>query len=291
MNFIGNSYNGCLVTDQKMDGDTLLVKVDGIDNWLNCHDLLSNKLGKVKKSHANMSKVIDTKYGKMTIKESLENNRVVVEFENGFTTTSTLYNALAGEVKNLMYPNVCGIGFIGDGLYNVTNSPKGYSAWASMLKRASDSGTTRISEDWFNFQNFNLWYINEITKRNKFDKKFVVEKDIMSSEDLKIYSAETSLIVPSEINNLFKSTKENKKLPLPVGVTLLGKGQFKVKIAYKGHLKNLGTFANPIAAEKVYWKAKAEIWKESANEFRDYLCDRGYEAIMNRAKTHLGVLL
>ena len=286
MDFVGNSYNGYLVTDQKMDGDTLLIKVDGVDGWFNCHDLLSNKLGKVKKTHINMGKVIDTKYGEMTIKESLENNRVVVEFENGFTTTSTLYNALAGDVKNLMYPNVCGIGFIGDGLYNVTNSPKGYSAWAGMLKRAVDSGTTKISEDWCNFQNFNVWYIDEMDKRNKLDKKFVVEKDIISSEEQKIYSADTSLIVPSEINNLFKSTKENKKLPLPVGVTLLGKGQFKVQIAYKRYSRNLGTFNNPIDAEKAYWKAKAEIWKEAAEEFRDYLCDRGFNAIMERVKLH-----
>ena len=31
MDFVGNSYNGYLVTDQKMDGDTLLIKVDGVD--------------------------------------------------------------------------------------------------------------------------------------------------------------------------------------------------------------------------------------------------------------------
>ena len=104
MDFVGNSYNGYLVTDQKMDGDTLLIKVDGVDGWFNCHDLLSNKLGKVKKTYINMGKVIDTKYGKMIIKESLENNRVVVEFENGFTTTSTLYNALAGDVKKSHVP-------------------------------------------------------------------------------------------------------------------------------------------------------------------------------------------
>lgn len=286
MNFTGNSYNGYLVIDQKMEGDTLLIKVDGIDDWFNCHDLLSNRLGKVKKTSNNIGKIVSTKYGQLTIKESLENNKVVVEFENGFITIATLYNALAGNVKNLTYPNVCGIGFIGDGLYNVTNSPKGYSAWAGMLSRAVDSGTTKISEDWCNFQNFNKWYIEEMKKRNKFDKKFVVEKDIISPEDQKVYSAETSLIVPSEINNLFKSTKENKKLPLPVGVTLLGKGQFKVKIAYKGQSRNLGVFNNPIDAEKAYWKAKSEIWKEGAEEFRDYLCDRGYEAILNRAKIH-----
>ena len=39
MDFVGNSYNGYLVTEQKMDGDTLLIKVDGVDGWFNCHDL------------------------------------------------------------------------------------------------------------------------------------------------------------------------------------------------------------------------------------------------------------
>lgn len=287
MNFVGNVYNGYLVTEQKLEGDTLLVKVDSIDEWFNCHDLLSNKLEKVKKTNSNLGKVIDSKYGKLTIIESLENNRVVVEFENGFKTTSTLYTALAGGIKNLNYPNVCGVGFIGEGVYNVSNSRKGYSAWAGMLNRASVSSNITVSKDWCNFQNFNRWYSEEMLKRSKFDKKFVVEKDIISEEDQKIYSSETSLIVPSEINNLFKSTKENKKLPLPVGVTLLGKGQFKVKIAYKGQSRNLGVFNNPIDAEKAYWKAKAEIWKEGAGEFRDYLCDRGYNAIMNRAEMHI----
>lgn len=286
MDFVGNVYNGYLVTEQVLDADVLLVKVEGLEGWYNCHDVLSNKLGKIKKTHNNMGKVVETKYGKLTIKESLENNRVIVEFDNGFVTTATLYNALAGDVKNLTYPNVCGLGFIGAGIYNVTNSPKGYSAWSGMLARSTDSKTTIISDEWCNFQNFNSWYIEEMIKRDKFDKKFVVEKDILSSEDQKIYSAKTSLIVPSEINNLFKSTKESKKLPLPVGVTLLSKGKFKVKITYKGQSRTLGVFNNPIDAEKSYWKAKAEIWKESAEEFRDYLCERGYEAIVNRAKMH-----
>lgn len=287
MNFVGNVYNGYLVTAQMMEADKLLVKVDGVDGWFNCHDLLSNKLGNVKKINPNLGKVIDSKYGKLTIIETLENNKVVVEFENGFKTTSTLYNALSGIVKNLNYPNVRGVGFIGEGVYNVGNSPKGYSAWVGMLNRVSVSNNIAVSEDWCNFQNFNRWYSEEILKRNKFDKKFVVEKDIISEEDEKTYSSETSLIVPSEINNLFKSTKENKKLLLPVGVTLLGKGQFKVKIAYKGQSRNLGVFNNPIDAEKAYWKAKAEIWKEGAAEFRDYLCARGYDAIMSRAEMHI----
>ena len=48
----------------------------------------------------------------------------------------------------------------------------------------------------------------------------------------------------------------------------------------------VGTFNNPIDAEKAYWKAKAEIWKEAAEEFKDYLCDRGFNAIMERVKLH-----
>ena len=38
--------------------------------------------------------------------------------------------------------------------------------------------------------------------------------------------------------------------------------------------------------EKAYWKAKAEIWKEAAEEFKDYLCGRGFNAIMERVKLH-----
>ena len=34
------------------------------------------------------------------------------------------------------------------------------------------------------------------------------------------------------------------------------------------------------------YQAKAEIWKEAAEEFRDYLCDRGFNAIMERVKLH-----
>lgn len=295
MSFIGKVNKNRIVVEEKLEGQRLLFYVQQLESsdngmWVDSHDffrgVFKSEQKNIKLAKANekyLGKTFSGRTGSYTIVEVLDGNKVVVEFDNGYSTITTVYHALAGSVRNPTGPSVCGIGYVGIGQYNAKTSIVAYSAWTQMLRRITQSGKIGLAEEWHNFQNFAAWYIHETNIRKRSDIGFVVEKDILSPENGKIYSPTTALLVPSEINQLFKTTKENKETALPPGVVLLSKGLFKVSISNDNIKTILGTFENPLSASSAYWKAKAEIWITKADEYRDYLCDRGYNGILQKA--------
>lgn len=295
MSFIGRINKNRTVVEEKMQDQRLLFYVQQLDSqdcgmWVDSHDFFrgvfkaDKKIATLAKSNVkHLGKTFTGRTGSYTIVEVLDGNKVVVEFDNGYSTITSTSHAICGSVRNPTGPSVGGIGYIGIGQYNATTAVTSYSAWSQMIRRTIKSETVDVVEEWHNFQTFAVWYKNEIELRVNSGVMFVVEKDILSPEDGKIYSPSTALLVPREINQLFKTTKGNKLTALPPGVVLLSKGLFKVSINNDNKKTILGTFGNPIAASSAYWKAKAEIWIAKANEYRDYLCDRGYNGIIRKA--------
>ena len=58
---------------------------------------------------------------------------------------------------------------------------------------------------------------------------------------------------------------------------------FKVTVGTGDKKIILGSFNNPVEASAAYWEFKAKHWIAKANEYRDYLCDRGYNGIIRKA--------
>ncbi len=72
-----------------------------------------------------------------------------------------------GKVKNFYHPSVCEIGYLGEGIFNTTNSENVFYRWASMLERCYKAGSydkhptyrdVTVCEDWKCFQNFAKWH-------------------------------------------------------------------------------------------------------------------------------------
>lgn len=107
---------------------------------------------------------------------------------------------------------------IGEGNYKVSDNTivnLNYSTWLSMLKRCyniefqfkhSSYIGCSVHEDWHNFQNFAKWYDENYYSIG--NERIALDKDILVKGN-KIYSPETCIFVPHNINNLF--TKGNIK--------------------------------------------------------------------------------
>ena len=106
-----------------------------------------------------------------------------------------------------------------------------------------------------------------------------LDKDILNKGN-KVYSPDTCVYVPQSINSLFtKSDKVRGEYPI---------GVYKQKDKYvaqlnKGNGKQiyLGSYSTPEEAFQAYKQAKEEYIKEVANEYKDKIPYRLYEALMN----------
>ena len=99
---------------------------------------------------------------------------------------------------------------MGVGKYNSRDYKSCYYLWNNMLKRCYDKDNRSyisygaqgifICEEWKCFQNFAAWY------EEHYIKDYQLDKDILCNIqhlEQKIYSPETCLFIPSEVNGFF----------------------------------------------------------------------------------------
>lgn len=165
-----------------------------------------------------------------------------------------------------------------------------YCMWSSMLNRCLTSckdeknPTYRDCEVSPNFKSYSYFY-EWCQKQIGFDKEdFHLDKDLLST-DIKIYSEDTCVFIPKEINVQFSGGK-TKYHYLPRGVTVknilkCGITTYKARITKKGKLHMLGIFHDANEASAVYEAAKREYLKELAEEHKDSIDPRAYQALIN----------
>jgi len=187
---------------------------------------------------------------------------------------------------------VCGIGvnermyLSRDGRVNISE----YKIWYSMLERCTIKywskhptyvGVT-CSE---NFKSYTFFY-EWCNKQNGFNEKdengmyWHLDKDILV-KDNKVYSEDNCVFVPQRINNLL--TKGNSRRGnYPIGVSWhKGTKKYMASCSFgKMKLQYLGLFATPQEAFLVYKTYKEALIKEVANEYKEVLDKRVYEALM-----------
>jgi len=183
-----------------------------------------------------------------------------------------------------------GVGYIGDGKYETSTDENGrtsthYIKWRSMLSRCYDPKTQllhptyigcTVSDEWLNFQNFAKWYDNNIYEFN--NETLQLDKDILVKHN-RIYSPETCLLVPANINRLFKMRDKNKK-NTPTGVSYVKRtNMYSANCKQNGRAKYLGGFKTPEEAFYAYKVYKEKIIKEVAEEYKSKIPDRLYKAM------------
>ena len=208
------------------------------------------------------------------------NLNVSVRFEDGTILTNKAYRTVSnGGCKNLNYPSVFGVGFLGYGKYNTKYIY--YSIWHEMLRRCYVKNYKQtynecfVNNEWHNYQNFCNW------AKNHWKQNFHLDKDILFKGN-KEYSKEKCCFVPVKINSLL--TKTNKlRGKYPIGVHYIDRDDiFTANLSIgTGKQKHLGCFNNPEDAFNCYKKHKEDYIKIIANKYRSEIEQNVYEALIN----------
>ena len=199
---------------------------------------------------------------------------------HGYIYQHALYaNFKNGYIKNPFDPIFFNKGYLGDGKYKCqinNNMQHSYTIWNSMLARCygnritSYTNSSWVCSDWFNYQNFAKWY-----EENEYPVKgrLHMDKDILYPGN-KIYSPYHCLLVPQRINMLF--TNKMNKSGLPNGIT-----KYKDGYVAKYNGEEIGKAKTIKEAYCLYANRKKEIIIKIANEYKNIIPDRVYQALLS----------
>lgn len=233
-------------------------------------------------------KVMQSKsYGDFKIIKYNSTNDVEIEFlSTGYKTSAHLSNIKKGAVKDPYFPVIYGVGYIGEGKY--TSRIDGiqlisYKRWKEMLNRCYNKSNSSyknygakgvyVCDEWHNYQNYAKWWEENCT-----NDKQVVDKDILYKGN-KCYSPENCCFVSSDINTLFTSRKHERG-EYPIGVRIK-EGHIIAQINYMGKKIHLGTFSTVEDAFKAYKIVKEKCIKEYADNHKEEITERVYNALYN----------
>lgn len=228
-------------------------------------------------------------FGDFKVIEYIDFKNVVIEFvETKFVTVTTTQQIRFGEVRDLLYPSVEGIG-INDLEFTETHmQPRHpyYYMWVNMLRRSHNVYSTyayagaSCDKNWIYFSKF-IEDISNIENHIKgVEDSWQLDKDILVKGN-KHYSKETCCFVPKEINSLLVSARQRRgKLPVGVGYNKRDK-LFTSTVSIEGKRKSLGCYKDEISAFQAYKLAKEQHIKYIADKFKDEIASNVYEALYN----------
>ena len=218
---------------------------------------------------------------------------VVIQFlKTGYETLVQLTNVRNGYIKDPYLPSVYGVGILGTKYPSKVSgvTTKEYVPWCSMLKRCySDSYKKKnptykdceVSENFKSYEYFYEWCHKQVGFGNDGNgNPFHLDKDLLIKGN-KIYSENTCVFIPSEINSLLIKREALR------GEYLIGVYWSKTNKAFrarvnknKGTSEHLGYFNTELEAYNAYKIAKESFIKEQANEWKDKIDPRAHEALM-----------
>ncbi len=145
--------------------------------------------------------------GIVTVVEYINSGNIKVMFHDTGHIASVIGTKLrTGFIKDRTRKSIYGIGYLGEGKFNASNSKKAFKNFQNMYQRCySDTyqknelrksyhGST-VSEEWRSFQDFALWHNEHYIEGYCLDKDLIVEGN-------KVYSPELCCYVPVWLNNL-----------------------------------------------------------------------------------------
>lgn len=234
----------------------------------------------------------NTHGNKMKVIKYTNAMNIVVEFDSGYITECTYQNFQLGKVKDYYNKQMLGIGYLGEGLHKTNinrESTKKYRMWCGMLQRCySDKyhivhptyKDCTVVDFWHNFQRFGDWY-DENYYEIESCENMQLDKDIIIKHN-KIYSPDTCVIVPRNINLLFTRT-DSKRGDCPLGVSWNKRNK-----AYEtrcndgnGNIQLLG-YGVSLTKEKaflLYKEYKENLIKQIADLYKDKIPQKLYDAL------------
>jgi hypothetical protein len=131
-----------------------------------------------------------------------------------------------------------------------------------------------ISENFKNYSYFYDWCQNQVGFGRE---SFHLDKDLIFKGN-KLYSEETCLFLPRELNNLLTSSKAARG-SLPVGVSA-HKGKFQAECCTHKIFPYIGLFNTPELAFQAYKEVKEAFIKAQAEKWKAFIDPRAYQALM-----------
>ena len=227
----------------------------------------------------------------MKIIENNNYNDIWIEFQDEYKVKmhTTYDRFLRGNISSPYDKTIYGIGYIGEGEYSRTKNNEVYKKWFGMLARCYDpyelnKNPTYINctvcKEWHNLQNFAKWY-----EENYYEipnESMELDKDILIKGN-KIYSPQTCIFVPHNINCLFiKNNSLRGDLPIGVGFHKRDCKFYAQCNFIKGEKKKrgwLGYFDSEEEAFTCYKNFKEKYIKQVADEYKDLIPIELYEAM------------
>ena len=164
---------------------------------------------------------------------------------------------------------------------------KSYEVWHEMLKRCYSKNLHKkrptyigctTYEEWLCYDNFKKWYDENFYQIG--NETMCLDKDILIKGN-KIYSPETCIFVPQNINVLFTKTNA-KRGKYPIGV-YYKKGNKSYVAQLQDNIRNknihLGYFKSELKAFNVYKIAKEKYIKEIADMYKYKIPEKLYNAM------------
>ena len=201
---------------------------------------------------------------------SIEKKWNTQKFKIRFLKTGTIKEVFwsdirKGTIQDYNLRKICNIACIGEGEYKTDN--KYYFKWKGLINRCYNNkeygyknygakGIT-VCEEWLNFQNFVKWI-----KDKDIYNSFEIDKDVIANInhlEIKIYSPETCLILPPNINGFLVCDN------VTCGVTKAHK-KWRAILGYEGQKYDLGLYQNWKDAKIAYANKKKECWEDLLNK-------------------------
>ena len=165
-----------------------------------------------------------------------------------------------------------------------------YTVWYSMLQRCHNSKIHKqkptysgcaISDNFKSLTYFLDWAKQQVghNSRDGEGRKFNLDKDILIKGN-KVYSENTCVFVPMEINNLILNSRATRG-EFPVGVHYeKSRNKFQAYIRKNGKRVHLGRYNTVEEAFYTYKRVKEAHIKDVANKWKDQIDTRVYKALM-----------
>lgn len=245
-------------------------------------------LTKIKKNKEKYEgKIFDsTSCGKFKVIQFNNSKNVEIEFINTkFRTITSAEHVRSGLIKDPFFPYLYGRGYVGESHRQNIGDLKAFKCWKHMMDRCYREGyssktyeNVEVCKEWYNFSNFKLWFQEHYVEGFELDKD-VLQKDV----EYKVYSPETCLFLPKEINCAI-TTRNKNKYNLPVGISLSDNNKYECKVRYKNTNYINKRFDILEEAIEFYNYNKSKIMESLIQKYDEQLEERAKIALRNYYK-------
>lgn len=175
--------------------------------------------------------------------------------------------------------------------WDVDKPLREYGLWKDMLFRCTEKYWAKTpnytgvscSNNFKNYSFFYKWCQSQVGFHDSTEKgrAWALDKDLLIKGN-KLYSEDTCVFVPNSINNLLCKRRGARGEYL-IGVTLNKKVNRFMSRCNRGEgiLQYLGYFDTQEGAFQAYKVYKEALIKQIANEYKDQLDPRAYQALLN----------